>query len=61
WLEGRPFIDGVIGSRPYWIWRAIGGSLMFVSHLLFAWNFITMVRRPAVNTATAAAPTPTIA
>lgn len=47
WLEGRPFIDSVTGLRPYWVWRAIGGSLMFIAHLLFAWNFLTMVRRPA--------------
>jgi cytochrome c oxidase cbb3-type subunit 1 len=45
WIDGKPFIDTVIGSRPYWIWRAIGGSLMFLSHLLFAWNFIVMARR----------------
>lgn len=45
WIDGKPFIDTVIRSRPYWIWRAIGGSLMFLSHLLFAWNFIVMARR----------------
>ena len=44
WIDGKPFIDSVTGMRPYWIWRAIGGSLMFLSHLLFAWNFFTMVR-----------------
>lgn len=44
WIDGKPFIDTVTGMRPYWIWRAIGGSLMFLSHLLFAWNFIAMVR-----------------
>lgn len=57
WLEGRPFIDSVAGLRPHWIWRAIGGSLMFISHLLFAWNFYTMVRRPVTNAAPADAPT----
>lgn len=46
WIEGKAFIDSVTGMRPFWIWRAIGGSLMFLSHLLFAWNFITMVRSP---------------
>jgi cytochrome c oxidase cbb3-type subunit 1 len=44
WIEGHPFIESVILMRPYWVWRAIGGSLMFVSHLLFAWNFCTMVK-----------------
>lgn len=47
WLEGVPFIDTVIATRGYWAWRAVGGSLMFLSHLLFAWNFLTMVRAPA--------------
>jgi cytochrome c oxidase cbb3-type subunit 1 len=46
WLEGVPFIDTVIATRGYWTWRAIGGSLMFISHLIFAWNFIAMVRKP---------------
>ncbi len=42
WEAGRPFIDGVILMAPYWLWRAIGGSLMWVSHLIFAWNMYTM-------------------
>lgn len=46
WIEGMPFIDTVIATRGYWAWRAIGGSLMFLSHLLFAWNFYSMVRKP---------------
>lgn len=44
WMDGKPFVDTVTGMRPFWAWRAIGGSLMFLSHLLFAWNFRTMVR-----------------
>lgn len=44
WMDGKPFVDTVTGTRPFWAWRAIGGSLMFLSHLLFAWNFRTMVR-----------------
>lgn len=46
WLEGVPFIDTVVETRGYWTWRAVGGTLMFISHLIFAWNFITMVRQP---------------
>ncbi len=49
WMEGKPFIDGVILMAPYWLWRAIGGSLMWASHLLFAYNMYTMV---AVETET---------
>ena len=28
---------------PYWLWRAIGGSLMWLSHLFFAWNMYKML------------------
>ena len=44
WMEGRPFIDSVIVMFDYWVWRAIGGSLMFISHLIFAYNFYMMVK-----------------
>jgi cytochrome c oxidase cbb3-type subunit 1 len=30
---------------PYWLWRAIGGSMMWMSHLFFAFNFYKMVSR----------------
>jgi len=43
WTEGKPFMDGVVFMAPYWLWRAIGGSLMWLSHLFFAYNFYRMV------------------
>lgn len=43
WIDGDPFLESVILMKPYWVWRAIGGSLMFVSHLVFAYNFYYMV------------------
>lgn len=43
WIDLKPFIDSVEMMAPYWLWRAIGGSLMWLSHLLFAYNFYTMV------------------
>jgi len=43
WMEGKPFIDGVVLMAPYWLWRAIGGSLMWVSHLFFAYNMYKML------------------
>ncbi|MBZ0207110.1 MAG: cbb3-type cytochrome c oxidase subunit I [Flavobacteriales bacterium] len=46
WMEGVPFIDTVIATRGYWTWRAVGGTLMFISHCIFAWNFYIMVRQP---------------
>nr|WP_231876008.1 cbb3-type cytochrome c oxidase subunit I [Mucilaginibacter sp. L294] len=42
WVAGKPFIDGVVLMAPYWLWRAIGGSLMWASHLVFAWNMYVM-------------------
>lgn len=49
WITGDAFINSVSLMRPYWIWRAIGGSLMFLSHLMFAYNFYSMVRRTRVE------------
>lgn len=43
WIEGKPFIDSVVMMAPYWLWRAIGGSLMWLSHLFFAYNLYRMV------------------
>jgi cytochrome c oxidase cbb3-type subunit 1 len=42
WMDGKPFIDSVVLMFDYWLWRAIGGSLMFISHLVFAFNFYKM-------------------
>jgi len=38
WIEGLPFIDSVVLMVPYWLWRAIGGSFMFFSHIIFWYN-----------------------
>jgi len=43
WMEGKPFIDSVVFMAPFWLWRAIGGSLMWFSHLFFAYNFYKML------------------
>ncbi|MBS1647514.1 MAG: cbb3-type cytochrome c oxidase subunit I [Bacteroidetes bacterium] len=44
WMDHKPFIDGVVMMFDFWLWRAIGGSLMFISHLVFAYNFYTMIK-----------------
>lgn len=44
WIENEPFIQSVILMYPYWVWRAIGGTLMFLSHLVFAYNFYVMAK-----------------
>ncbi|WP_246223502.1 cbb3-type cytochrome c oxidase subunit I [Fulvivirga kasyanovii] len=45
WMAGEPFINSVILMQPYWLWRAIGGTLMFISHLIFAYNFFYMINK----------------
>ncbi len=45
WMEGKPFLDSVVLMFEYWLWRAIGGSLMFISHLIFAYNFYKMTSK----------------
>lgn len=44
WIDGKPFLESVILMKPYWVWRAIGGSLMFTSHLVFAYNLYYMIK-----------------
>ncbi len=43
WMDGKPFTDSVVLMAPYWLWRAIGGSLMWASHLIFAYNLYYMI------------------
>jgi cytochrome c oxidase cbb3-type subunit 1 len=45
WMEGKPFIDSVVMMFDFWLWRAIGGSLMFISHVVYFYNFYKMVAK----------------
>lgn len=45
WGEGAPFIASVVGNAPWYVMRAIGGSLMAASHVVLAWNLYLM-RQP---------------
>lgn len=45
WIEGKPFIETVVHMATYWLWRAIGGSLMWLSHIFFAYNMYRMLRK----------------
>lgn len=38
WMAGEAFIESVTLMAPYWVWRAVGGTMMFISHLVFAYN-----------------------
>jgi cytochrome c oxidase cbb3-type subunit 1 len=49
WIEGKPFIDGVVFMAPYWLWRAIGGSLMWLSHIFFCYNIYRMLEGTGVG------------
>jgi cytochrome c oxidase cbb3-type subunit 1 len=44
-MQGKPFIESVVQMAPYWLWRAIGGSLMWLSHIFFAHNFYKMISK----------------
>jgi cytochrome c oxidase cbb3-type subunit 1 len=44
WAEGEPFINSVVLMAPFWLWRAIGGTLMWLAHLVFAYNFYKMIK-----------------
>ncbi|HYK76090.1 MAG TPA: cbb3-type cytochrome c oxidase subunit I [Daejeonella sp.] len=50
WMAGKPFMDSVVMMAPYWLWRAIGGTLMWGSHLIFAYNMYKMIaKRTVIN------------
>jgi cytochrome c oxidase cbb3-type subunit 1 len=38
WVRGAPFIQSVVDMQQYYVWRGVGGLLMFLSHLVFGWN-----------------------
>lgn len=43
WLDGVPFVDTLTLMAPFWLWRAIGGTLMWLSHGIFAYNMYKMI------------------
>lgn len=56
WLQGmamldasRPFMDSVRVTIPWLIGRSVGGSMMVLGHLVFAWHFLQMLLGPATN------------
>jgi cytochrome c oxidase cbb3-type subunit 1 len=44
WMDAKPFIDSVVAMKPYWLWRAIGGTMMWFSHFVFAFNLFKMIK-----------------
>ncbi|MCL4280189.1 MAG: hypothetical protein KJZ60_11025, partial [Ignavibacteriaceae bacterium] len=55
WIAQLPFINSVELMVPFWIWRSIGGTFMFLSHIIFAYNLYKMkpqtAEKPAVELA----------
>ena len=47
WASGNPFIASVDAAQPYWLWRAVSGSMMFLAHVIFAYNVYVMTIAPA--------------
>ncbi|MCY7359281.1 MAG: cbb3-type cytochrome c oxidase subunit I [Rudanella sp.] len=51
WMADKPFLESVVLMAPFWLWRAIGGTLMLLSHFVFAYNLYDMLlRKPVVRT-----------
>ena len=55
WKNGLPFIQSVVDMKAYYVWRGVGGALMFLSHIVFAWNVWRMTYGRAATVATVAA------
>ena len=51
WMHNLPFIQSVVDMQPYYVWRGVGGVLMFLSHIVFAWNVWRMTYARAGNVA----------
>src|ERR1700730_3552880 len=46
WMHGLPFIQSVVDMQGYYLWRGVGGALMFLSHIVFGWNVWRMCYGP---------------
>ena len=49
WIAEMSFINSVELMMPYWVWRAIGGTFMFISHIIFAYNLYKMKPKPKLG------------
>ncbi len=46
WANGDPFIASVEAAAPYWLARAVSGTMMFAGHCVFAYNVYVMTLAP---------------
>ena len=51
WIKGDPFIASVSAAQPYWLGRAVSGTMMFVAHIVFAYNVWKMTLAPTSRAA----------
>lgn len=47
WAAGNPFIASVDAAAPYWVGRAVAGAMMFLAHVIFAYNVWIMTLGPS--------------
>jgi cytochrome c oxidase cbb3-type subunit I len=52
WAAGDPFIASVDAAAPYWVGRAVAGSMMFLAHVIFAYNVWMMTYGRSTNSVT---------
>ena len=52
WAAGNPFIASVDAAAPYWVGRAVAGTLMFLAHVIFAYNVVLMTLGPSKASST---------
>jgi cytochrome c oxidase cbb3-type subunit I len=46
WAAGDPFISSVEAAQPFWLGRAVSGTMMFLAHIVFAYNVWKMTLAP---------------
>jgi cytochrome c oxidase cbb3-type subunit 1 len=49
WMSSAPFIDSVTLMVPYWTWRAVGGTMMWASHIVFATVILRGLRHVQIH------------
>jgi cytochrome c oxidase cbb3-type subunit 1 len=49
WASGDPFIASVQTAQPFWLSRAVGGTMMFIGHVVFAYNVWKMTASPRTS------------
>lgn len=53
WMRGAPFMESVELMVPFWTWRAVGGTLMWISHFLVIILWYSFTRYATTSNTTA--------